>query len=405
MRVLILNHNLRERGTWFRARRIARELHARGHDVTFVCTGEGYYRPRVRPSESGWTEWESAQWTPLREPGDGWSPLGILQRLWRLRGHFDLIYSFSHTPIDQAAARFLRRAGGFWITDWCDLWHSQRGGLHDTAHWSRPLPRTMEGIGGMLRRASFRWEDRLEFTAARDADAVTIIADPMRRYTDELRIPPERVLKLVSGSDTERITVGDQAAARAALNLPADRPVIGYVANVTMDNEQLAAALELVWQKHPQAIVLSVGPTWFDHATGPLAVARRERRLVDLGRRPFSDVGVCLAASDLLVMPLRDLEFNRCRWPNKFSDYMASGRATATCDVGDMGPVIREFGVGVAGAPTAEGLAQAMQTLLDQPALRQSCGTAARRAAETNFSWGHQMALLLNFLKSRGVAL
>ncbi len=402
MRILVLNHNLRERGTWFRAREVARGLHARGHDVTFVYTGEGWYRPRRDAPEDRWTEFGTPSWTPLRDAGEGYSPLGLLHRAFALRGRFDLVYTFSHLPVDQATARLLARRCGFWMTDWCDLWNSRRGGLLDLSHWPRPIPARMRGVVGGLRRASFRIDDALESSAARSADSVSIIATPMRAYTRKLGIPDSRVLHLVSGADIERIRPLDRDACRRELDLPADRLILGYVANVTPDNEQLEGALRIVWKERPDLLVASVGPRWYADR-GPIARAVREGRLIDRDRQPFAEIPRYLGAADFVVMPLRDLPFNRCRWPNKFGDYMAAGRATATCAVGDMARVCRRGNAGVAGPPTAQGLASAILELANDSDRRAQCGVDARRHAETHLSWPGRIESLAAFLARQGV--
>ncbi|MEO8377435.1 MAG: glycosyltransferase [Candidatus Sumerlaeota bacterium] len=405
MNILILNHNLRERGTYFRAREFARGLHARGHDVTFVGTGAGYYRPRKVEECDRWLQWETANWSLLRSGGEGFSQLGLIQRYLLLRKKkWDFIYTFSHTPVDQGAARMLRGKSTFWMTDWCDLWNSEQGGLHDTRYWSHPLPPWMGGVKGRATRASFRMEDSLEKNAARDADAVSIIVEPMRVHTLELGIPDERVLHLVSGADTNMISPLDKMECRARLDLPRDSAIIGYVANVTPDTEQLVNALKIVWEKHPGMMMLSVGPRWYEEDS-VIGAAKRDGRMIDFGFRPFSEIPIFLGASDLLVMPLRDLPFNRCRWPNKFGDYMASGRATATCAVGDMQRITETYDVGRAGTTTAEGLAAAILELAENEALRDRCGVNARATAEAHFSWPGQVELLVSFLKLRGLAL
>ncbi|MCC7390828.1 glycosyltransferase family 4 protein [Candidatus Sumerlaeota bacterium] len=405
MNILILNHNLRERGTYFRAQEIARGLHARGHDVTFVGTGHGYYRPRKVDEAERWLHWETANWSALRGGGEGFSHLGQLQRYLLFRKKkWDFIYTFSHTPVDQGSARMLRRDSTFWMTDWCDLWNSEQGGLHDTRYWSLPLPMEMSGIRGRLMRASFRAEDAMEERAAIDADAVSIIVEPMRLRTRELSIPDDRVLHLVSGADTRRIDALDRDECRKKLQLPHDRLIIGYVANVTPDTEQLVGAMKIVWEKIPDVMMISVGPRWYQE-TDVIGEAKRAGKLIDYGFRPFAEVPQFLGASDLLVMPIRDLPFNRCRWPNKFGDYMASGRATASCTVGDMGRIIKDYDVGRAGEPAAYGLAQGILELAENRALRERCGVNARTAAEQNFSWQGQLDRLVGFLKGRGLDL
>lgn len=398
MRILVLTHSLHERGTYFRARETARWFHARGHDVTFVYTGEGYYRPRHGTRSRRWREIGSPCWTPLRERGDGWSPLGLAHRALELRRTWDLVYTFSHLPVDQGAARLLRGRCAFWLTDWCDLWNSREGGIHDTRHWSKPLPSFMRGLRGALTRASFAIEDALETQAVCSADATTIISTPMRVYTRRLGVPDANVLHYVSGCDTGRIPVLDPAVCRRELALPSDRPIIGYVANVSPDNRQLERAMQLVWKEFPRALLISVGSPWY-HLRGPIARGVRNGRVRDFQRQPFERIKLFLGASDLVVMPLRDLPFNRCRWPHKFGDYLAAGRPTATCDVGDMGTVISEHGVGASGPPTADGLAAAMLELLRQPALSQQAGLRARALAEGELSWsaaGHRLGAFLN---------
>lgn len=397
MKILILNHNLRERGTYFRARKIAQGLHARGHEVTFVCAGTGWYRARVTERTERWIQWETGSWTTLHFE-EGYSPVGLLQRLAGLNQHWDLIYTFSHFPADQWTARWLRSRGVFWMTDWCDLWNSQQGGLHDWRNWSEPYPDFMHGWRGRIARANFRWEDRLEASAAQRADAVSIIVRPMRRFTRKLGIPDDKVLHLVSGSDTENIAVRDRVECRRALNLPQDRPIIAYIANVTPDNEILERALRRVWQHLPNAVVISAGPRWFS-PDGFLDKQVLWGRLRDYGRVPFSEIPYYLGAADVCAMPMRTLPFNECRWPNKFGDYLAAGRATAANDLGDPAAIIRKYGAGAAG----EELGEALLTILNNPDQRFQMEQKARKVAENALSWTGQIDRLVHFLHRRGI--
>jgi glycosyltransferase involved in cell wall biosynthesis len=331
---------------------------------------------------------------------EGQAPLGLLQRVLGLRGPFDLIYTFSHQPVDVGAARFLRGPDTFWMTDWCDLWSSTGGGLHDSSHWARPLPPFLQGAHGLYTRWSYRLEDAEEIRTAQDADAVSIIAAPMRDYTRAAAIPDDRVLHLISGADTSRIPVLPRSECRAKLGIPEDQLLAVYVANYTPDNQLLDDALGRAWQRRPELHVLSVGPRWYDDRS---RVARESRRFHDAGRRPFAEIPAFLGAADFLLMPIRDLPVNRCRWPNKFSDYLASGRATATTAVGDMGRVVAQYGVGVAGSPEATGFADAIEALATAPELRAECGRAARDAAENHFSWRSRIRRLRGYLRHRGV--
>ncbi len=402
MRVLVLNHNLAGRGAWFRARAIARCLHQDGHDITFVYTGEGYYRRRGLRRGTRWTEWGSPAWDPLRGHGEGYGPLGLLDRLGLGDDPYDLVYTFSHKPVDAWIARWVRRRRhAFWIADWCDLWQSQRGGLLDRRHWSRPFPPHASGWRAPLHEWLSRHEDAHELSAARRADAVSIIARPMRSWARRLGRQEDDVLFLPTPAESAAPPICRQEA-REPLRLAHDTPVAAYVANVTPDNRLLGMALERVWARRPDLVFLSMGPPWFRDLAA-MAPHERAGRLRDLGRVDPADLPNVLAAADFAVSPLRDLPFNRCRWPHKMLDYFSAGLPVAANDVGEVGRYLRERQAGVLGPPTPAGLASAMLRLVEDDEVRKETAQAAQHARNRDFSPARIRQRLRAFLGSRGL--
>ena len=65
MRLLFLNHNLREHGTYFRAFHLARELAALGHDVTLWTASEEHWYRAPREQLDGVRIVETPSWNPL----------------------------------------------------------------------------------------------------------------------------------------------------------------------------------------------------------------------------------------------------------------------------------------------------------------------------------------------------
>lgn len=400
-RVLLLNHNLVERGAYFRARETALRFHRVGHDVTFVCTGRQYYRPKVS-NRARWTTLQTANWHLIKLDDDGLSPLGLAQRFTHLGGKFDLIYTFSHKPVDLFPAQWLRTHGGFWLADWCDLWSSD-GGIYDYSQWGRPMPPQYRDWRAPFMRATDRWEQRLEERLVRNADAVTIISSWMRTRTRALGVADEDVHLYVSGADTRRVSVLDRSEARRALGLDPDAPVVGYVANYTMDNMLMDEALARVWRAEPRMRFLAAGARFWGERS-PVAKAHERGLVIDRGRVPFSEVPQILAAADVLVLPMRDTNFNWSRWPHKCGDYMASGRPIAMTRIGDMPDVIERHRIGAVGEPTPAGLADSIVQLLRTPAdERAAMGVRARALAENEFSWDRQFAALVRYLRGKGV--
>lgn len=401
LRVVLLNHNLIERGTYFRARETARLFHGRGHNVTLVTTGKQYYRPRYANESERYRELHTGNWPLAKGPDDGIVPFGMVGRLLSLRRSYDLIYTFSHKPVDLWPAQWLRRRGGYWLADWCDLW-SRDGGVFDTSQWVKPWPPMFSGVTGAINLAINRWEERLEEKTAIAADGVSIIATWMRTQTRRLGIPDENVVHYVSGADTERIPVRDKGECRALLGMITREPVIGYVANYTLDNFQLMDALEILWKKYPRAQFLMAGPRFY--TDGSIVENAARRGLVrDLGRVPFAQVPMILGASDLLVCPMRETNFNRSRWPHKFGDYLSAGRPIATTRVGDIAGIVEAHALGAVGAPTAAGLAEAMESIIMRRDEWGAMGRRGRNLAETTCSWPARFEGLVEFLRGKGM--
>ena len=244
----------------------------------------------------------------------------------------------------------------------------------------------------------------LEEQAALGANAVSIISSPMREFTRRLRLNDEQVLLLRSGAGIPG-SLPDRARCREELGVPSDALVLGYVANITPDNRLLEGAFDIFREKFPVAVLLSAGPTWFSE-DGPVARAAEAGLVKDLGRIPFAGIGRVLAASDFLLLPMRDVPFNHCRWPNKIGDYLAAGRFIAATRVGDAGRAVGRWKAGAVGEPTAEGLAGAMMELAAIPDReRQALGHRAREVATGELSWNRRLRRLIRFLRKRGLEL
>ena len=379
-RVLVLNHNLPERGTWFRALRTAEAFAARGARVTMVCTGPGRWRLRA-----GWRGnvqmLQAPHWSPVYGPDSGWSPLGAAARLGlSLRG-WDAVMSFSHKPVDQLPARLSRSlCGARWACDWCDLWGED--GLN-------ALQRAQRGPAASLHdRASDACDSidaRLEQAAARDCDVLTVISTDLARRAAALGRDERRALLYPSGADLDGIRPLDRARCRRALGLEEGRFLVGYVSSWHPDEGLLLRALSRACAQAPALQLLAAG--------APVAASDAELRalglrgrVTHLGRLPYRRLSMMLGACDAAVLPLEDTAFNRSRWPNKICDYLAAGRAIVAGEVGDVARLMAE-GVGWGASPNAEALAAALLEAASNPAEAHRRGAAARAHAQEHRRW------------------
>jgi len=383
-RVLILNHNLVEHGTYFRAIKVAEVLRDRGAAVTFVCSGNGKYRAQSG-QRRGMRFLLTPHWSPIHSPDAGWSPLGLL---WRFRlatsRKWDLVYSFSHHPICWLPGRLAANESECpIILDWCDLYGS--GGLHSLG--GDDLARRCVFSRAWCLAKTDKIEEKLELKAAREADIVTPIGSYLSRMAiDVAGAEPQRVHLMPSGAELDRIRPQDQAACRDRFSVPREVPVLSYVANFNPDEKLLLKALGLVHRRRPEVRMLSCGNGFYG---GEQALRRHgiDKMVTHLGRLPFDEIQHVLGAADVCLTPMTKTVFNTSRWPNKICDYLAAGRPQVVCAVGDAIDFFESRNAGLLCEPTAEDFAAKILQLLDDREARLRMGIEARRIAEEELDW------------------
>ena len=405
MRVLLLNHNLRERGTWFRAWQIARELVRRGHEATLWTAAPHHYYRAAKETREGVRIVETPSWGPWVGRDDGWGPLDVVWRAFGvLREPFDLCYAFAHPPnvaVPAWLARRVRRRR--LIYDWCDLY---AGGILDRRAEMRRRG-LLERPEPPLQRLAERLERPMERAMPRLAGGrVTVISRLLRDEAVGLGCPSDGVLLLPNGADLDIISPRDAGACRRELGLPVDGVWLAYVANYHPDQTLLLEAVARAAEHTPDLRLLTAGPPFHSGTVERLGL---RGRLVELGRVPVERIEAVLGAADVLALPLADHHFNRSRMPYKFTQYLAAGRPVAACRVGDLAdwfdaPDVLDTPdtIGIASAPDAVSFGDALARLLHPDTDRAAMGRAARRLAEGPLSWPVQVDRLLTWLGDEG---
>jgi len=406
-RVLILNHNLTGRGTYFRAIKVAECLVNHGFDVTMVSSGSGLYRAKKylkSPSDlTGRSEnkiqfYESANWTLIHGPDGGWSPIGMIWRsLYFLFQDFDLIYTFSHKPVDYFPAWLIHRIKGTkWITDWCDLWGED--GLHQMLANKRGPAVTLQD---RLNDQATKWDEKLEKSILNKVDCVTVISEFLKKKTLDQQMTEKKIYKLSSGANTEEIQPLNKSECRQKLGLSEDGFVLGYITNWYPEEDFFLQAVSKVFKQKKDVRLVSTGPEfekqhlYFDEI--------ETERLHAMGRVPFDKIPLILGASDVLLLPLAKNSFNESRWPHKIGDYMAAGRPVVTCNVGDVAEFVRVFETGIVCEPEPESFSQAILELLNNQQQRNEMSKRAENVSKENMNWEKNCDDFLKYLQDRKI--
>jgi glycosyltransferase involved in cell wall biosynthesis len=300
-----------------------------------------------------------------------------LVRLFR-RERFDVVHV--HTPvaalIGRVAARFvgiplvIYTAHGFYFHN-------------EMPRWKRKLFVALERFGG-------RFTDLLFSQSSEDA------ADAVR----EGIAPAARVLAIGNGVDVSRFdpsSVGNGAAMRAELGIPADAFVIGMIGRQVREKgvcEYLSAA-KILAQTHPRAWFLLIGERLAsDHATGveaehASAKAALGARLIALGLR--SDVPQLLASMDLFCLPSW-----REGMPRTVIEAMMMAKPVVATDIrGSREEVVPEETGLLVPVRAPERLAAAIERFILDRDWARALGTAGRQRALRLYDEGRVVALQL----------
>ena len=119
--------------------------------------------------------------------------------------------------------------------------------------------------------------------------------------------------------------------------------------------------------------------------------------VIETGWLSYEDVNLYLAASDILVLPLKRAVATDNVWPSKFNDYLAAGRLTVATNMRVLEPLFREHGVGLLTSDEPSAFAEGCLRALENAQLRSQMAANARALAEGELSWDRTVDRLEQF--------
>lgn len=367
LKILFVVHNAtRKGGAYYRGLNLGAPLARRGHEVTLMA---------IHPS-ARWTVVErELDGIKLVETPDllwgvgrtGWDPWNTFRRTqWIRRRKFDVIHTVDTRPAVSLPAWLGRKASGAaWVADWTDWWG--RGGA------------TRERDGWAVRLLVGPLEQFFEEKPRPHADGTVVISHALRRRAESLGIDKKSILYLPPGADPGSIRNTPHATARKNCDLDPAGQYIGYLGNVYQrDADLLFDTLRRL--KATDARLIMVGDP------GCRVPDALSGRVTITGRLSFEKMLDYLSACDVLALPLSDTIANRGRWPSKINEYVAVGRPTVACDVGDVAGLLRDNDIGLLVRPDADEFAGRIDELLADPNRAAAMGDRAREVARTTYS-------------------
>jgi len=369
--VLLINHNPRGVGTFYRCWHLARNLARIGLTISLLTVSPNR---RVLPLSESKEDVRLVETpnllTNMYALGGGYGAIGIPYRIsYALRHRFDLVHAFDHKPNVLLPAMFAHNMKNTpLVADWSDWWGKTGDG---------------SGLQEGKARLVVKLETATEEYIHRRADRVTTISTGLRQRAISLGIPSEKTCWIPSGAPDDLILPRDRTQCRQELGIPSSTFLLGHVGFGIEDLSMSVPALLMLGRKRRNVRLGIIGPSGPE---GSLGDAEFRRAVVRFGRVPFHKLAPYLGACDAFILPLKDSVVNRTRWPNKFGDYIAAGRPVLTSPIGDVAQFVESADCGIVWRSSSD-LVAAVERLMDTPREASEMGRRARSLAEGDLSW------------------
>ncbi len=226
--------------------------------------------------------------------------------------------------------------------------------------------------------------------AFRHCDRIVVLTDGLRSLLhDRYGVPLERIAVLPSGTDEQRFAPRDPVASRLELGLVPARPYIGFVGSFYRYQglSCLLDAMVFIKEAYPTTQLVLVGD---GEVVAELKQQARRLGMEDnitwTGRVPYWEVPVWIGAMNLCVAPFCGDRGETS--PVKIFDYLACQRPVVACAIPSVVSTFTpDSGVQLIPSDQARPLADAIITLLNDPARCTVMGQQGRRFIEGRFSW------------------
>lgn len=360
-----------------RSHAFARALGQAGHAVTLACgqwqgAVTGLAGPFRRGSRSGRVgvfevvEWDIPCGNAMGEAARIAAFLRYAARATRmaLRAGWDLVIA-SSTPLTVTLPALLAR---------------QARGTPFLFEIRDPWPELPAALG-LRRPLLLRSMEHLARAACREAASVVALTEGMAETARGRGTPPERLHVIGQGCDLDLF----------GPHIPPWRPapasggeMLAVYAGAHGRANGLHQLLEVasLLQAERRIRLLLVGEGSEKPALMAEAAARGLGNITFLAPLPKPELARLLAGSQVGLLCLAPVPaFAEWTAPNKLMDYLAAGRPVLANVPGEAERLLAEGGCGET-HPDAQGLADALRRLADQPMRREAMGLAARRLAE-----------------------
>jgi glycosyltransferase involved in cell wall biosynthesis len=235
------------------------------------------------------------------------------------------------------------------------------------------------------RSRALRWLfEKLEHASIFGSDAVVTICQDLQDHVTALGAGERSILiENVMGGDVEEPPSMQPADARRAWNIEPSAPLVLYTGTFEpyQGLDLLLASAGLLARSHPDVRFLIVGGRPEQVEAARAVATRTGANAIFTGYQPAREIPAYVAACDVLASP----RIAGTNTPLKIYSYLRAGKPIVATDLHTHTQVLdRE--IAVLAAPEPRPFADALATVLGDPAERARLSAAARERARTRYA-------------------
>jgi glycosyltransferase involved in cell wall biosynthesis len=279
-----------------------------------------------------------------------------------------------------------------WIFELRDLW-----------------PASIAALGVVRSSPALRLLERLELMLYRDAAAVVCVTRTFAEHLAARGIDRRKLHYVPNGIFPEAWRTNDREQARARLGIADSDVLVSYVGTVGMAHglDTILDAAERLRAEAPAVRFLVAGDGAELATLRQSAARRRLDRVTFTGLLAHERIAGLLAASDVMLVTLKDAPVFRTVLPSKMFEAMAARRPIVLAVDGEARDTLERAGAGVFVPPgDAAALAAAIARLATQPATGAAMGASGAAFVEREFSrraWAARYLALVGDVATRAL--
>lgn len=291
-----------------------------------------------------------------------------------------LAYPFAQgTAVHYLAQQYLPRLMS--ALEGCSLVHNVRVGREPLSYASLLAARRfgVPFVFSPLHHPRWQgWLYRVYLALYRQADGVLALTNAERATLVQLGVQPERIYVTGVGPVLAPSADGERFRQRYGL----EGSIILFLGQkyAYKGLEQILEAAPIIWQQHPNARFVFLGPR--TAVSRKLFARHQDGRILELDAVPLQEKTDALAACSVLCVPSSQESFG-----GVYPEAWALGKPVIAADIPATREVIAHGQDGLLVAQQPGSIAEALGTLLDDPALCTRLGERGRAKVEERYRW------------------